>query len=198
MSKLIRVAILASLFGLANLATPKAGVPDQPLRLVVKLSDGSSIIGVPAMKTIAIQTAYAQFEVPLKSIRRITMEDNHESAYLELQSDERLKGAVRFGPLELQTIFGRVRVPMEHIKTMAVNDSALLILKAVYGSSTKKIDVVEQIRALARDGKLTVTASNDIAGDPHFGPVKTLHIDYLYNGEEGSVDVTEGQTVSIP
>ncbi|MBI2441492.1 MAG: LamG domain-containing protein [Lentisphaerae bacterium] len=88
--------------------------------LILDLRDGSHIIGSPAISSIGIQTAYAKMEIPLKQIQNIKLTDDHETALFELTNEDRLKGALILGNLELQTLFGKVTVAIEHIMKISV------------------------------------------------------------------------------
>lgn len=78
----------------------------------------------------------------------------------------------------------------------------LEITGATYGvlntGLTDCVDVTEQVRKLVRDGALTVTASNALAGDPANMVVKQMRVDYFYNGVAGRKIVEENQTLRLP
>lgn len=78
----------------------------------------------------------------------------------------------------------------------------LEVLKATYGvfevATPDMVDVTAQLRALVRDGALSVRASNAIAGDPASGVVKELQVEYTYNGQKLTKTVGEGQMLRIP
>ncbi|MFA5877710.1 MAG: hypothetical protein WC880_05130 [Candidatus Paceibacterota bacterium] len=76
----------------------------------------------------------------------------------------------------------------------------LRVLKAVYGTGSpdKETDVTNQLRDLISNGRLNVTASNILAGDPDPGKRKNLEVIYEYNGEIEIKRVTEGDVISLP
>jgi hypothetical protein len=76
-------------------------------------------------------------------------------------------------------------------------DKKLKILSAYYGSTEHKFDVTEQLRARLENNILEITASNDIAGDPHHGVLKTLIVDYTVNGLRVKKEFTEGDRVVL-
>ncbi len=87
------------------------------------------------------------------------------------------------------------------IAAQAVRDDASLALELVtahYGSQERMIDVTEQLKAKVKNGKLTVRASNDIAGDPHHLVKKSLHIVYLREGKLFRATIGEGRTLTLP
>lgn len=94
--------------------------PKQILRLALDLTDGSHIIGTPSLSFIPVQTSYAKMSIPVTEILNMTMDDNHETASFELANGDRLTGTFDLGPLELDTVFGKVSVGIEHIRSLHV------------------------------------------------------------------------------
>jgi len=78
----------------------------------------------------------------------------------------------------------------------------LKITSAIYGVFTVEdaglVDVTAQLRAMVRDDKLTVTASNSIAGDPASMIVKQLRIDYTIGGKDITRTIDENRSITIP
>jgi len=77
----------------------------------------------------------------------------------------------------------------------------LVIRHALYeaddGSGSK--DVTTTLVRLVEDNRLAVRADNStLGGDPAYGHVKRLFVDYELNGQSNSVEVGEGQPLSIP
>ncbi len=88
--------------------------------------------------------------------------------------------------------------------TIAANEKPapsgkLAIKKAVYGDLPDggKTDVTDKVKAMVKDGALSVDASNDNFGDPAEGITKKLKVDYTFNGADKSKSVDEGQTLTI-
>ena len=74
----------------------------------------------------------------------------------------------------------------------------LYIISARYGISNRWRDISKQLREKIRDNAISIKASNDIAGDPASGKVKTLRVEYALDGERQTVKVQEGQWLHIP
>ncbi|MCS7224542.1 MAG: glycosyl hydrolase [Armatimonadetes bacterium] len=77
----------------------------------------------------------------------------------------------------------------------------LEIVKATYGvlsDPSKCVDVTEHLRKRVVKGYLSVLASNEIAGDPAFGIVKELKVDYLLDSEPKTIVVREGEWLELP
>ena len=94
------------------------------LRLELDLVDGSHIIGVPSIESMPVQTSYANMDIPLKEISTVRMDADHETASLDLRNGDKLKGVINLKPIDLETIFGKVSVGIEHIKEI-VSDTSL-------------------------------------------------------------------------
>lgn len=83
-------------------------------------------------------------------------------------------------------------------ENVVVGPDNLRILEAIYGTTERKKDITQEIKALVKDNKLSIRASNDIAGDPYPGVVKKLRIRYEFQGEELEKEYTEGELVNLP
>jgi len=118
-----RFALCVSLLGLTALITAAgedAVVKAQPLRLELDLVDGSHISGTTGIETVPVETAYAKMNVPLKQIRSLQIDKDHETVTLCLQNGDKLKGVVTLTPIKLTTVFGQISVGVEHIKQLDV------------------------------------------------------------------------------
>jgi len=89
-------------------------------RLVVTLSDGSRLIGRTKLKQVTLESAtLGTLNVGLANIREITLaKDNH--AALTLQNGDRMQVRLRLEQLDLQTVFGDVIVPVQHMTVVQV------------------------------------------------------------------------------
>lgn len=82
----------------------------------------------------------------------------------------------------------------------------LEIRRAYYGiipegpipTEPRTVDVTQQLASRVRDGRLTVIANNDLAGDPAHLVVKQLRVDYLVDGQPYTKTVWENQTLELP
>jgi hypothetical protein len=93
--------------------------PQQP-RLELVLVDGSRIIGVTGVQSVRMETSYAKMDVPLKQVLAIKVDENHETASLDLRNGDKLKGVINLEPMKLDTAFGKVSIGIEHIKEVRV------------------------------------------------------------------------------
>ncbi len=77
-------------------------------------------------------------------------------------------------------------------------ESRLEILKAAYWTSKARVDVTKELRKMIVGNKLKAIASNAIKGDPDFGTVKKLTIEYKYDGITVTKEFTENERMVIP
>ena len=83
----------------------------------------------------------------------------------------------------------------------SVGGSKLEIKRAVYGATDgpRETDVTGIISQLVRDGQLAVLVDSKVfGGDPAFGHVKELRVDYVLNGMAGQAKVPENKTLTLP
>lgn len=73
----------------------------------------------------------------------------------------------------------------------------LKIIKAIYGSADKNIDITEKLNSMIVGDKLEIVVNNDIAGDPHKGIGKELEIDYSVNSNHLHMKVKENDILKI-
>jgi len=85
------------------------------------------------------------------------------------------------------------------VKTRISKQKGVLeIKKAVYAAPNGEIDVTSILRKMVSDNSLTVTANNQLAGDPQYGVTKTLTIIYKYGNKAFEAKLTEGENRTIP
>lgn len=80
----------------------------------------------------------------------------------------------------------------------AVGADDLKIISAVYRVGGKKTDVTKKLSAMVKDGRLTVTASDELVGRDMPAGKKTLRIIYSSGGRTKFAQVDENKTVTIP
>ncbi len=136
-----------------------------------------------------------------------------ESAPLWRKLPGRTQVTLQLDPTEaLFVVFRRPASPGDTLVSMGREAEAvqagprpthkLEITGATYGVLSQEIpdcvDVTAQVRALVKDGSLTVAATNSLAGDPAQNVVKQMRVDYTYNGAPGRKIVGEGETLRLP
>jgi hypothetical protein len=78
------------------------------------------------------------------------------------------------------------------------NGAPLEILKADYGTDSTNMDVSAELSDRIRGGSLKIIASNQLAGDPDFGHVKSLTVVYRFGGAIQTNQFREGDVVILP
>jgi len=127
MHKVIHGVIILTMLLVAGNSWPKQEQKvDSSIQLAVDLTDGSHIIGASNIKTVSVRTQYANIDIALEKIAAIKFNDDHETASFELQNGDKLSGIVKLAPVELETIFGKVKIGAEHITHLAVSVAGTL------------------------------------------------------------------------
>ena len=104
------------------------------LRLELNLIDGSRTIGVPTIESVPIQTSYAKMDVPLKQVLAIKVDENRETASIDLCNGDKLKGVVSLAPIKLRTIFGDMAISIEHVR-----DSRILLTRPPHSPTPVRV-----------------------------------------------------------
>jgi hypothetical protein len=60
------------------------------------------------------------------------------------------------------------------------------------------VDVTDEVAAQVKEGRLRVTASNDLGGDPAANVVKEMRVDYACDGKTNRVSVLEHNILELP
>lgn len=83
--------------------------------------------------------------------------------------------------------------------TPEFDDSAWQPVRVGFGGQTAGgfRDVTQQVRNAVQGGALRIQASNDLFGDPAYGFVKTLRVEFRQGGRTYRRTVQEGQTLTI-
>jgi Concanavalin A-like lectin/glucanases superfamily len=90
------------------------------MRVTLELSDGSRVIGIPAISSIPIQTTYAKMDIPLKQIQQVSIGGDHKTVAVKMANGDQLTGVLNLRPFELATLFGKVSIAIEHLTTLRV------------------------------------------------------------------------------
>ncbi|MFA6715294.1 MAG: DUF3395 domain-containing protein [Victivallaceae bacterium] len=104
----------------------------------------------------------------------------------------------------VRTIRSRI-IPSGHAENLTETtvlpenpQTRFFLISAHYGTEKHQIDVTDRVAALITDQGLVITASNNIAGDPHYGGPKTLKIRYRSHDNIYIAEVKEGETIKLP
>ncbi len=150
------------------------GAVDNPLDLLLKAaqSDADEGVRIAALKGLKDLAGMDQFAALLDNLAKARSQG-------ELQATEKALGALA-----------------DRQRRMPV---AVEIQKAVYGSlpDGPQADVTDKVKALLKDGAVSVDASNANFGDTAPGVVKALRVDYVENGATVSKTAPEGQAIQV-
>lgn len=97
----------------------------EPLRLTLDLTDGSRIIGVPAVTNLQMRTSFGSIAVDLNRVQSLELSKDKEGVAVILQNGDRLTGALSLPLLEIKTSFGPVKVPFTLIRKFSVNPGGI-------------------------------------------------------------------------
>ncbi len=113
---LVAVTLCGQTWGVTENTNPSP----QQLRLAVNLVDGSHLVGTPSIESVPVQTPYANMNIPLREILTLKMNEDQETALVDLQNGDRIKGVINLAPLQLETLFGNVTLGIQHLKDLHV------------------------------------------------------------------------------
>jgi outer membrane protein assembly factor BamB len=68
---------------------------------------------------------------------------------------------------------------------------------AIYGKRDGWVDVTEKCNAAITNNKMTIVASDQLAGDPSSGPGKFILVSYVLDGKEGTTSCEQGEELTI-
>jgi hypothetical protein len=92
-----------------------------------------------------------------------------------------------------------IKEEMEEVEKMFPKQipSNLKIIKAIYGTVNKSINIAQELTDKIINGRLEINVSNEIAGDPTPGAKKTLTIEYIKDRESKTLILNEGDELKI-
>jgi|GEM_PF-441191 len=93
---------------------------NEPLKLRFELTDGTRVIGVPAIETLPFKTSFADIKLSLKLIDSIEFSKETESARVLFGNGDKLEGSLKVEEIGIETVFGRHSIPMKHVVSMGV------------------------------------------------------------------------------
>ena len=155
-----RVVLALVMMSIASTGWTGRDKDDTSIQLAVELSDGSRLIGIPAVIAVSVVTSVGKIAVPLAQVATMTFNDDHESIIIALANGDRLTGVQDLGELRLKCLFGSVTI------------NAVLI---------RKIDCLGG----SRDGGLVLHYTFD---DDNFPRSKKAHLSLLWIKKRNMVD----------
>ena len=122
------LAVLALLFQpLGVFAESEATV--QPAQVTLSLVDGSRLVGTTTLTTFSLRSeVLGTIAIPLDKVRSLKFSPNHESLVVAFANGDQLQGSLGTVALELQTLLGMVKVPLEYVMTIEVRSGGLRLV----------------------------------------------------------------------
>lgn len=118
-----------------------------PLQLSITLIDGSEVMGTPVDTSIRFQTPYLKTELALEQVMNIKMQEDHETATVQMRNGDRLTGVVSQEMLKVATVFGEVDIPVSAISRLRV----LATAKTLAGAGPAEVRrLIEEIMGQPR------------------------------------------------
>jgi len=152
-------ALLALLTATAGLAQQdEAG---RTARLVIDLVDGSRIHGTPSVTSLPVQKGHVKMDIPLLQIHRIEIQDDHETAIVQLRDGDVRKGVLNLRQLTLETLFGKASIRLEYVRSIQVRQGGGVCLPTA----------VKQALVLYYPFMNTGEKAEDKSGQKHHGTV---------------------------
>ena len=121
MKSLASLAIAAALLsGCLLAADANTNAAGQSLQLQLELTDGSRIVGISKLESVAMETPYARIDIPVKQIRSLQLGEDHRTATIFLKNGDKLTGVISLGAINMQTSFGPVSPGTEYLREFLV------------------------------------------------------------------------------
>ena len=120
MNRLAFVLLLAAFSGGPLSAQTAHPEPREIATLVIRLEDGSQIVGTTRVETLTLNSdAAGGINIPLVRIKTIKFAREQKGrAKLILQNGDILQGTVKLGSIDLMTSFGKVTVPIQNVREL--------------------------------------------------------------------------------
>jgi hypothetical protein len=91
-----------------------------PIRISVRLIDGSQLIGIPNSTLLPLRSPYGVVDVQLEQVTSMTMKDTSGSVRIEFRNGDILQGNLQNESLSLETLLGTVSIPFARVTTFHV------------------------------------------------------------------------------
>lgn len=93
----------------------------EPLRITLALSDGSKVIGLPALAALPLQTDYSKMDIPFAKIAAVKFNGGATNAAVTLTNGDKLSAVPGIAELRLTTLFGKVTIPLKMVTGLMVS-----------------------------------------------------------------------------
>jgi len=93
----------------------------EPLRVACTLSDGSQVIGQPALTALQLQTEYSRLEIPFAKIAALKFAAGATNVAVTLVNGDKWSAVPGITELRLTTLFGKVTIPLKLVTGLTVS-----------------------------------------------------------------------------
>lgn len=101
-------------------AEPKPDA-EPPPHLILKLRDGSRLVGSPKLDKLPFQSNLATADIPMKGIRSVEFSDTGDTANMTFGNGDHLKGSFKLDSIEMETLVGKVSIAIRQISSLRVS-----------------------------------------------------------------------------
>ena len=106
-------------FGSGRQGEASSGESAKPT-VVADLADGSCIVGRPVIADLMLVSPLGKINVPLASVAQVVFKADQETATVSLGNGDRLSGVVDMTSLDLEAVWGKASIPLQHMRTLTV------------------------------------------------------------------------------
>ena len=143
-------------------------------RLVLELSDGSRIVGTPAIDRFKMATEYANLEIPLPLLRMVEFSGTNHVARVNFQNGDLLSVQLPATEIALKTVFGQVAIPMADVRRIMVGGMVKSLPEGLVLHYTFDVDEGERVTDMSDGGNhgkvhgATYTSEGKVGGAMSF------------------------------
>ena len=120
-------SFIVTAFCLAFATFCRSEEADKPrVRIELNLTDGSRLLGVPALTSLTFQASFGLLKIPLRLMTDLQMRPGASNALVTLRNGDRLTGLPDLPTIELDTLFGRQSVKLQAIDKITVQQTGFL------------------------------------------------------------------------
>jgi hypothetical protein len=136
-----------------------------PRKFALTLSDGSRLICEPALENLPLETSFADLKIPMERVADVTFSDKDSPAAVNLKNGDKLQGKVKLAAIEAKTLFGPVRVPIEHVRRIADAAEQKAVKKPIADSPSRRNQCINNLRMIDAAKEQWAMATRKSDGD---------------------------------
>lgn len=105
------------------MAEPASGGPSNAT-VVVELSDGSRVVGVPVITALKLAASVGKMDIPLTAIAQAEFSADRETTEISLSNGDRLSGILDLASLRMDTAWGTVDIGIPLVRRLTNRGNA--------------------------------------------------------------------------